>query len=114
MGIERRVEGTIQVIACEGELALGSGDDALLAVCDEALSAGATWIVLDLTGVTYLDSAGVGAIVECSKHAADRGAGFRLVAVSSGSVRRVLAVTHLDRAFDVFGTVQRAMESLPR
>lgn len=114
MGIVRTVEGVAHVLACTGEVALGKGDDALVSSCDEILSEGATWIVLDLSAVTYLDSAGVGAIVSCSKHAADRGAVIRLVAAASGSVRRVLEVTHLDRAFDVFGSVQRAIETIPR
>lgn len=114
MGVVRRVDGAVQVIACDGDLALGRGDDALVAACDEALSEGTAWIVLDLSRVTYLDSAGVGAIVECSKHAADRSAGIRLVAILDGSVRRVLAVTHLDRAFDVFGSLQRAVQDIRR
>jgi anti-sigma B factor antagonist len=92
---------------------LGQGDEEVIAACGEALEAGARWIVLDLTKVTYLDSAGVGAIVSCSKRAADRAAVMRLV-VADGPVRRVLELTHLDRAFDIFGSAEEAVKTIPR
>lgn len=114
MGIHRSVTGGIQVLTCTGELALGKGDGTLVDTCDEVLAEGARFLVLDLTPLAYVDSSGIGAIVRCSKRAADRAAVIRLVVPSSGPVRKVLTFTHLDRAFDVFGTVEQAVKDVPR
>jgi anti-sigma B factor antagonist len=114
MAVVTRVQGPAHVLACTGKVMLGAGDEELIAACEEALAAGARWIVLDLSKVTYLDSSGIGAVVSCSKRAADRAAVMRLVVAETGPVRKVLEMTHLDRAFDVFGSAEEAVKTIPR
>lgn len=100
----------VQVFACEGELGLHKGDAELLAAVDCALETGAKRIVLDLTRLSWLDSAGIGAVVACSKRAADRAAIVRVVSLPDGAVRKILVATHLHRVFDLFDDRDAALE----
>jgi Methylase involved in ubiquinone/menaquinone biosynthesis len=79
MKLTRSEVGGVHVFACEGELGLHKGDAELLAAVESSLDAGARRIVLDLTRLSWLDSAGIGAVVACSKRAADRAAIVRVV-----------------------------------
>ena len=108
MAILRSETGGVHVLSCTGELALGKGDAELLAALQESLEAGARRIVLDLVRLAWVDSAGVGAIVACSKRAADRAAIVRVAAAPDGAVRRILVATHLHRVFDIFDDVASA------
>jgi anti-anti-sigma factor len=114
MGIHRSEAHGVPVLTCTGEIALGKGEEALVDECQQILDVGRRLLVLDLSPLSYVDSAGVGAIVRCSKRAADRGAVIRLVAAATGPVRKILTVTQLDRAFDVYGTVDDAARGNPR
>lgn len=98
------------VMSCAGKLSLGSGDDELTAAVRAALDAGARRIVLNLSRLDWMDSAGVGAIVECVTTMAKRGAILRVVAAPDGAVHRIITVTQLDRAFDLFDDVESSLE----
>jgi anti-anti-sigma factor len=77
-----------------------------------ALNAEAAGLVADLTGTTFLDSAGVTALVRASRRAADTGATFRL-AVTALPVLRVLNLVGIDRILQIYPTVADAVASLP-
>jgi anti-sigma B factor antagonist len=68
------------------------------AMVDEAVAAmgrpGVTGVALDLSGINFMDSTGLGAIVEISGAAEDAELGFALIEPSS-RVRRVLEMTGL-------------------
>ncbi|QQQ74660.1 STAS domain-containing protein [Saccharothrix sp. 6-C] len=72
------------------------------------LDAGST-LVLDLSGVSFLGSAGLAVLVEASQHAKRRDAEFRVVAVAR-AVTRPLAATGLGGVFSVFESVEQALE----
>lgn len=74
----------------------------------EALAAGgARRIVVDLAGVTFLDSSGLGALVAGLKAARARGAELRLAAPGA-QVRELLRLTALERVFPIFESVEAA------
>jgi anti-sigma B factor antagonist len=103
--------GRTAVVSGTGEIDLTNADglrEALLA----ALNGDAAALVADLTGTTFLDSAGVTALVRASRRAADTGATFRL-AVTALPVLRVLSLVGIDRLIDIYPTVAEAVASLP-
>jgi anti-sigma B factor antagonist len=104
----------VRVLACEGEMMLGRGDAQLMRACAEALEAGDRRIVLDLTHLAYIDSAGVGAVIASSKRAADRAAVMKIALAADGPVRKVFVITHLYRAFEIFETAAAAVASFSR
>jgi anti-sigma B factor antagonist len=65
-------------------------------------------LVLDLAGVTFLDSTGLSALVRCHERGQRDGTGFRVV-VASRTVSRPLALTSLDSLLDVYPTLEAAL-----
>ena len=103
--------GGTAVVTAAGEIDLTNAEslrDALLS----ALNAGALALVVDMTAVTFLDSAGVTALVRASRRAAANEATFRL-AVTAQSVLRVLNLVGIDRLIEVHPSVASAVASLP-
>lgn len=68
-------------------------------------------IVLDLTAVTFLDSTGLSAMVTALNRTRERGGSMSLVG-PSGVVRRVLAITELDRVFAIYDAVGDAVAAV--
>lgn len=65
-------------------------------------------VVLDLAGVSYLDSSGVGTIVEF-KRKLDRTRGSVILAALQPRVRSVLEITKLDRFFTIVQSLEEAL-----
>ena len=61
----------------------------------------APWLVIDLTGCSYLDSAGLRAIARVDLRCRDVGAGLRLVVDPGGAVDRVLTMTRMSEVLTV-------------
>ena len=57
-------------------------------------------LLLDFSQTTFMDSSGIGALVNCRKLTAAEGAKLRLINLSS-QVRMVLSLTNLDEVFDI-------------
>jgi anti-anti-sigma factor len=86
--------GAVALIAFDGELELTTAERAgaqLLAL----LEAGAREILVDLSGITFLDSAGVRTLMEVAKTARERG-GRLYVFRAQGQARRVIEHTRVD------------------
>jgi anti-sigma B factor antagonist len=66
--------------------------------------------VLDLSGVEFVDSSGLGAIVSCLKRLGPRGS--LAIAGAQGSVQRLFTLTRMDRVFPLHETVDAAVDSL--
>lgn len=67
-----------------------------------------THLVLDLTGITFLDSIGLGAIVGGARRAREAEGWLRLVNPQP-AVRRALHVTQLDQVIGLYDTVEHAL-----
>ncbi|HXT89421.1 MAG TPA: STAS domain-containing protein [Trebonia sp.] len=104
--------GQTAVIAAAGEIDLTNAEslrDALLS----ALNAGASCLVVDLTATTFLDSAGVTALVRASRRASVSDAVLRL-AVTAPAVLRVLNLVGIDQLIPVYPSLAAALDSLPQ
>jgi anti-sigma B factor antagonist len=65
-------------------------------------------VILNLTGVRYIDSSGVASLVEGLKAARDQGLRFILYGLSP-SAREVLQLSRLIKIFEVFDNEQQAL-----
>ena len=72
------------------------------------LSDGKPHLIIDLEGVDFLDSSGLGALVAGLKLAQSRSGDLRIVCEHQRSVRKVLEVTGLERVLDRYDTVDEA------
>lgn len=67
-------------------------------------------LVVDLGGVTYMDSSGIATLVEGLQLSRKYGGQFT-IARPGPSIQEVLKFAHLDKIFRIFGTVQEALEA---
>ncbi|MEA2463481.1 MAG: anti-sigma factor antagonist, partial [Acidobacteriota bacterium] len=63
MKATNRTVENIEIISLQGKITIGSGDTQLREVISNAVSAGKTNVLLDLSGVTTIDSSGIGELV---------------------------------------------------
>jgi anti-sigma B factor antagonist len=90
-------EDSASVLAVSGDLDI-SGVEDFLAQANRLLEADAHLIDVDLGGVTFLDSSGLGALVRLQKRVTEDGRELRLANVPR-AVSRVLALTGLTDLF---------------
>jgi anti-sigma B factor antagonist len=67
-------------------------------------------IVLDLSGVGYMDSSGMASLVKLLARVRRDGIGLKLAGLSP-RVRSVFEITRLDTVFDIYGTAEEALAS---
>lgn len=94
--------GTWTIVAVHGELDIQASY-----VLRDVRKSEPTGLILDLRGVTFMDAAGLDAIISCL-HQASAGDGPRLVAPSP-AVRRILQLTGTDQLFATFDTLDAAL-----
>jgi anti-sigma B factor antagonist len=108
--IVERVEGDVAVLSLKGQMLLDDGDLAFGRHISELTGRGIVKIVVDLGGVTFMDSSGVGMMAAKLKHIRERGGDLRLVHLSARS-QRLLGMMKLLIAFDTFDDEAAAVRS---
>lgn len=78
---------------------------------DALLTAGARFIILDLTGVNSIDSGGLALLVRGMKRCRERN-GELLLCGPGGPVRNIFELTRIDRAFRIFDDPASAQAAL--
>jgi anti-sigma B factor antagonist len=94
------------VVALYGELDLADAP-ALASHLITAMAACGPSIIVDLTGLAFVDSCGLGVLVRVLKWARESGGDMALAAPQQ-QARRVLGVTGLIDVFSVYPSVQQA------
>ena len=83
---------------------------AMRRVLEELLDAGKTRLVVDLRGVTYLDSAGVGELVRGMKRAREAGGDLRLCGLR-GEAAKIFKLTRLSQQMSMYSMRKEAVAS---
>lgn len=96
MAITSQREGETVRLRLKGAIALGAGSGRLLREVARLVGGGTRRIVVDASGVRFLDAAGLGELVACRAIARRGGAQFKLRGVF-GKVLEMLRITGLDR-----------------
>ncbi len=99
------------VVRVAGELDMETGPQ-LQDYLREFVDAGARRLVLDFTDVPFMDSSGLGLLVDVVKLLRDRNGRLCLAAVQD-PVRNVLVLSAVDQVVDVYGTVAAAEDGTP-
>jgi anti-sigma B factor antagonist len=103
-------EGTVARLSVLGCEAIDSANAAAVKTRALELLGGASDVVVDLSGVEFLDSAGVGVLVGLFKHSRLHGGRARFCGLTPG-VRSVLALIQLDRIFEIYDDAEAAIRS---
>ena len=104
---ERQLESGIVHIEVTGRLALGRESQRLDTIAAELAGKGAPRIIVDLTQVEYIDSAGVGVLAMVSGRVKSAG-GKMATVVGEGRVLDVLKLARVDGLLNVNGTLESA------
>ena len=108
-----RVHSGVAVIEFEGPITLGEGSALLRERVMKAVADGHKGILLDLEGVSYIDSGGLGELVSCNAVADARGADVKLVHLQK-RVHGLLQLTKLITVFETFEDEEQAVHSFLR
>ncbi|MBI2544031.1 MAG: STAS domain-containing protein [Candidatus Rokubacteria bacterium] len=95
------------VVAVTGDLDTASARQ-MKQTLNDLLDQGKTRIVVDLFGVGYIDSAGLGELVRAMKRARN-GAGDLRVCALRGNVLRIFELTRLNEGMGVYPTCREAL-----
>jgi anti-sigma B factor antagonist len=110
--IEKRQVGAIAVVSCQGRIMFGEEANALRDFLKQTLTE-TRRMVLNLSGVTYIDSGGLGTLV--GVYSSARGAGAEIKLTGLGPrLHDVLQITKLATVFQVFDSEEEALAALDR
>jgi len=108
--VERRRHNEVVIFDLDGNL-----DSRNTTIIKEQVAAavddGNMLILVNLSGVTYVDSAGLASLVGAIKTAREKNARVFLAGMSD-SVRSVVEMTRLNRVLSIFDTVESATAAL--
>jgi anti-anti-sigma factor len=107
IGFEDAERATVATIG--GEVDMSNADRLLHELMAHVGSA--PWLVIDLTGCSYLDSAGLRAIARVDLRCRDVGAGLRLIVDPAGAVDRALTMTRMSDVLTVDRSLGDALAS---
>jgi anti-sigma B factor antagonist len=91
------LDESMELLTVAGELDLSNSMELRRRV-ERAVREGRNRLVIDLTGLTHMDSTGMAALIDAHQLSKERGGGMALV-ITSESVRRTVEVRGLDRLF---------------
>jgi len=108
--IAERQTDDITILTLSGEITLDDGDLKFGRYVDELVKQGRVKIVVNLSDVSYIDSAGVGMMVAESKLVKQRGGVMKLAHLTARS-HHLLAMLKLKVVFEIFDDEQSALRS---
>ncbi len=110
MKSEIRDRGDIRIIGLSGKVTIGAGDVKIRELIDSSLAQGKKKILLDLGGVSTIDSSGIGEMVACYTTVTRNQGQLKLMNLSP-KISDILQVTQLITVFDIFDDEQEAVGS---
>ncbi len=110
MKIDARTRDGVTVLEPKGKITIGVGDVALRQAVHEQLEGGATNLLIDMSGVTTMDSSGVGELVSTYTTVTNRGGKLKLLHLPP-KVNDVLQITQLITVFETYEDEDEAVRS---
>lgn len=110
INISERQAGDVTVLDLEGKVTIGEGSVALRNAIRRLLGEGKNKILLNLGGVGYIDSSGIGELVS-SYTAVNKENGTLKLLNLTQKIQDLLAITKLLTVFDVYDSEADALSS---
>ena len=106
--VSTRQQGDKSILSATGEVDVFTAPTLDEAISAE-LAAERSRLVVDLSGVSFLDSTGLGVLVKGLKGARDAGGSLRPGRDRRDRIRRIFEITGLDASMPIFDTVADAL-----
>jgi anti-sigma B factor antagonist len=110
MQIEERIVGDVTILDLKGKITLGEGDEALKDKINSLTLQNRRLILLNLEGVPYIDSAGLGEVVRTYTTVSRQGGQLKLVNLTK-RITDLLSITKLLTVFETFDSEPEALQS---
>jgi anti-sigma B factor antagonist len=111
MQIAERAAGNVKVLDLSGQITLSKGDDQLFKdKVNSLVHQGHTKILVNMAGVTAVDSAGLGELVGAYTTVTKAGGTMKLVNLTK-RLHDLLSITKLLTVFDTFDSEQDALSN---
>jgi anti-sigma B factor antagonist len=110
LSITERVVGDVTVLQLSGRLVFFEGDSTLRHYVDDLVRQGRLKILLDLGGVTYIDSAGIGMMIAKYLSVRRKGGDLKLLHLTARGLL-VMTITRLLTVFEIFESEEEALRS---
>lgn len=110
MDIKKRPMGDITILDLQGKLTIGASAELLRDTVASVVFLGYRKVVLNLAGVPYMDSGGLGELVRCSLIVQREKGAIKLVNLTS-KITDLLTITKLLTIFETFDSEQAAIDS---
>jgi len=105
----RHIDGTT-VLEVNGRITLGDGGVTLRDAIQETMKTGARKLIVDMGGVNYMDSSGVGELTAAYTSARNKGCELKLLHLTK-KMDDLMQLTKLATIFDIYSNEQQALSS---
>ena len=102
--------GTVAVVTLDGNLMGGPDASTLNAKLNELVDGGTKQVVIDLGGVQFMNSSGLGLLIGGASLLKNAGGGLKL-ANASEKIMALIKITKLETLFDNYASVADAVAS---
>lgn len=109
MNIERKTEGSIDILSLKGRLDLASASK-LKELSRDIISQKKCKLILNMQNIDFINSSGLGALVSILKDARSGGGEIKLTNLAP-YVREIFDITQLSCIFNICDNVQEAKNS---
>ena len=110
MQIEERVVDGVTILDLKGKMTLGEGDELLKDKINSLIHQGQKNLLLNLEGVPYIDSAGLGEIVRTYTTVSRQGGSLKLLGLTK-RITDLLSITKLLTVFETYESESDAVRS---
>ena len=110
MQVDVREVDDVIIVDLEGRLVGGGSEEVLRDVINEVVAKGWKKVLLNLSNVSWIDSAGIGELVAGIKLASRFGSSVKLLRIGD-RVKHVLSVSRILPLLDVYENEQAAIDS---
>jgi anti-anti-sigma factor len=108
MSVEaKQLDSGVGVVTIAGRLALGGETEQLDAAVKGLLQKDVKMLVLDITGLDYVDSSGIGTLVSSLTNVKKAGGELKIVGANP-RIKRIFSMTGVDSMMSMYGTMAEA------
>ena len=110
MKIKEKIEGEVAVLTISGNMMGGPETTQLHEKVKSLNSDGIKKVVIDLKGVKWMNSSGLGVLMACMTSLNNIGGKLKIASITE-KVKSLLIITQLMRIFDTYENAERAVAS---
>ena len=110
LDVKERQAGDVTILDLRGEVRIGEGSIALRDAIRNLAGAGKKKLLLNLAGVSYIDSSGIGELIANYTTVSRQGGQLKLLKLTD-RVQNLLVITKLLTVFDAYEDEAEALQS---